>query len=195
MIFQERTYSVLLVSASDKFNNTIMPLLPMTDYWPVTTVNTVGAAQRRMLETAYDIVIINAPLPDDFGMRLAMDTCAASGAGVLLLVKNELYDEVYSKVVSHGVMTLSKPTSLQMVSQTLRVLCATRERLRQVEAKQVTVEEKIDEIRLVNRAKWLLIECLSMTEADAHRYIEKQAMDLRLSKREVAENIIKTYKS
>ena len=59
----------------------------------------------------------------------------------------------------------------------------------------MTVEEKIDEIRLVNRAKWLLIECLSMTEADAHRYIEKQAMDLRLSKREVAENIIKTYKS
>ena len=195
MIFQERTYSVLLVSASDKFNNTIMPLLPMTDYWPVTTVNTVGAAQRRMLETTYDIVIINAPLPDDFGMRLAIDTCAASGAGVLLLVKSELYDEVYAKVVSHGVMTLSKPTSLQMVSQTLRVLCATRERLRQVEAKQVTVEEKIDEIRLVNRAKWLLIECLSMTEADAHRYIEKQAMDLRLSKREVAENIIKTYKS
>lgn len=195
MIFQERTYSVLLVSASDKFNNTIMPLLPMTDYWPVTAVKTVGAAQRRMLETAYDIVIINAPLPDDFGMRLAMDACAASGAGVLLLVKSELYDEVYSKVVSHGVMTLSKPTNLPMVSQTLRVLCATRERLRQVEAKQVTVEEKIDEIRLVNRAKWLLIECLSMTEADAHRYIEKQAMDLRLSKREVAENIIKTYKS
>ena len=195
MIFQERTYSVLLVSASDKFNTTIMPLLPVTDYWPVTAVKTVGAAQRRMLETAYDIVIINAPLPDDFGMRLAMDTCAASGAGVLLLVKSELYDEVYSKVVSHGVMTLSKPTSLQMVSQTLRVLCATRERLRQVEAKQVTVEEKIDEIRLVNRAKWLLIECLSMTEADAHRYIEKQAMDLRLSKREVAEHIIKTYKS
>lgn len=195
MIFQERTYSVLLVSASEKFNNTIMPLLPMTDYWPVTTVNTVGAAQRRMLETTYDIVIINAPLPDDFGMRLAMDTCAASGAGVLLLVKSELYDEVYSKVVNHGVVTLSKPTNLQMVSQTLRVLCATRERLRQVEAKQVTVEEKIDEIRLVNRAKWLLIECLSMTEADAHRYIEKQAMDLRLSKREVAENIIKTYKS
>ena len=56
------------------------------------------------------------------------------------------------------------------------------------------VEEKIKEIRLVNRAKWLLIECLRMTEAEAHRYIEKQAMDLRISKREAAENIIKTYK-
>ena len=58
---------------------------------------------------------------------------------------------------------------------------------------EVTVEEKIEEIRLTNRAKWHLIECLSMTETEAHRYIEKQAMDLRLSKREVAENIIKTY--
>ena len=32
-----------------------------------------------------------------------------------------------------------------------------------------------------------------MTEAEAHRYIEKQAMDLRLSRKEVAENIIHTY--
>ena len=46
----------------------------------------------------------------------------------------------------------------------------------------------------MNRAKWLLIECLNMTEAEAHRYIEKQAMDLRISRREAAENIIKTYK-
>ncbi|MGN1003830.1 MAG: ANTAR domain-containing response regulator [Oscillospiraceae bacterium] len=193
MVFQERTYSVLLVSASEKFNTTIMPLLPATDYWPVNTAKSVGEAQRRLLEESYDIVLINAPLPDDFGMRLAIDTCSNSGAGVLLLVKNEHFSEIDAKVVTYGVMTLSKPTSLQMIAQSLRVLCATRERLRQMEAKQVTVEEKIEEIRLVNRAKWLLIECLSMAEADAHRYIEKQAMDLRITKREVAENIIKTY--
>ena len=52
----------------------------------------------------------------------------------------------------------------------------------------------MNEIRLVNRAKWLLISELKMTESDAHRYIEKQAMDLRISKREVAENVIRTYK-
>ena len=46
----------------------------------------------------------------------------------------------------------------------------------------------------MNRAKWSLIECLKMTEEQAHRYIEKQAMDERLSKRAVAEAIIKTYK-
>ena len=194
MVFQERTYSVLLVSASEKFKTTILPLLPTTDYWPVSWVKSVGEAQRRLLEDAYDIVIINTPLTDDFGMKLAVDICGSSSAGVLLLVKNDLFDEIEAKVVHYGVVTLSKPTSLVMIAQSLRVLCATRERLRQMEEKQVTVEEKIEEIRLVNRAKWLLIECLSMTEADAHRYIEKQAMDLRISKREVAENVIRTYR-
>ena len=194
MVFRERTYSVLIVTSSDSFVSNVMPLLPMTDYWPVTTARSVGEARRRIAETAFDIVLINAPLPDDFGMRLAIDICTNSGAGVLLMVKNDLFNDIYAKVVNYGVITLSKPTNLQMVTQNLRILCATRERMRQMEAKQATVEEKIEEIRLVNHAKWLLIQCLSMTEPEAHRYIEKQSMDERISKREVAENIIKTYK-
>ena len=194
MIFQEKTYSVLLVSASDKINAAILELLPMTDYWPVVTVKSVEEAKRRMLEQSYDIVLINAPLPDDFGMQFAIDVCRRSEAGVLILVKNDLYNDIYAKVVEFGVMTLSKPANVSMLSQTLRILCATRERMRQVAAKQATVEEKMEEIRLVNRAKWQLIQCLSMTEGEAQRYIEKQSMDLRISKRQVAENIIKAYK-
>ena len=49
------------------------------------------------------------------------------------------------------------------------------------------------EIRIVNRAKWLLISELKLEEAQAHRYIEKQAMDRCVSKRVIAEEIIKTY--
>ena len=193
MVFQERTYSVLVVSASEKFNSNIMALLPMTDYWPVSVVRSVSEAKRKLAEQDCDIVLVNAPLPDDFGLRLAIDVCNTSDAGVLMLVKSDLYNDIYSKAVEYGVMTLSKPTSSQMVAQSLRVLCATRERLRKMEERQATVEEKIAEIRVVNKAKWLLIQYLSMTETDAHRYIEKQAMDLRTSKRRVAEDIIQTY--
>ena len=78
MIFRDETYSVLLVSASDKFNATTTTLLPVTDYWPVTTVKSIAEAKRRLLDQPYDIILINAPLPDDFGMRLAID--ADSGA-------------------------------------------------------------------------------------------------------------------
>ena len=47
------------------------------------------------------------------------------------------------------------------------------------------------EIRIVNRAKWLLITEKHLSEPEAHRYIEKQAMDRCLPRREVAEEIIR----
>ena len=68
-----------------------------------------------------------------------------------------------------------------------------RERLRQFEKKSLSIEEKMAEIRLVNKAKWLLISQLSMSEPEAHRYIEKQAMDSRLPKAEIASEIVRTY--
>ena len=168
-------------------------MLPATDYWPVTTVRSVGEARRTLVNAAFDLILVNAPLPDGMGIDFAMEACAESDAGVLLLIKSELYEETYYKVLPAGVITLPKPTNTQMVSQSLRVLCAIRERLRGVRQHQATVEEKIEELRLVNRAKWLLIECLHMTEADAHRYITRQAMEQRTGKREIAESIIRTY--
>ena len=53
----------------------------------------------------------------------------------------------------------------------------------------------MDEWKIVNRAKWLLIGKLGMSEADAHRYIEKLAMDTRQTRREIADGIIKTYEN
>ena len=194
MVFQNNTYSVLLVSASEKLNATILSLLPGTDFYPVTVAGSAGEGRRRLLENAYDIVIVNSPLPDASGVRFAVETCADSESGVLLLVKSEVYEDTYYRTLPDGVVTLSKPTNTQMVSQNLRVLCAIRERLRRVKSKQATVEEKMEEIRIVNRAKWLLIDRLKMTEPDAHAYLIRQAMEQNVSKREAAENILRTYK-
>ena len=72
-------------------------------------------------------------------------------------------------------------------------LSSAREKLRKTEKKTLSIEEKMEEIRIVNRAKWLLSSELKMDEQGAHRYIEKQAMDRCISKRIVAEEIIKTY--
>ncbi len=193
MVFQEKTYCVLVVSSTESFGTSMAPLLPPTDYYPVVYARSSAEAQRLLAENSYDIVILNTPLSDDFGLRLASYVSSNTTAGVLLLVKSDRYTETSAKMLSYGVMTLPKPTSSQMLTQTLGVLCATRERLRQMEEKQLSVEQKMEEIRLVNRAKWLLIETLGMSESDAHRYIEKQAMDLRISKAQVAKNIIHTY--
>lgn len=193
MVFGDCYYSVLVVSAAEKFNETLAALLPSTDYYPVKFVTNIAAAKRAYLEQQYDFVIINAPLPDDFGTRFAIDVTSGNCAVALMLVRAESYEDIHAKVVTRGIFTLSKPTSTQIITHALEWMAAARERLRRLESKATSIEEKMEEIRLVNRAKWLLIENLQMTEADAHRYIEKQSMDRCISRRETALNIIKTY--
>lgn len=194
MEFTERRYSVLLVSSSPKFNESMLALLPESRFYPVAAVSDVSSAQRRLLENKYDIVIINAPLPDDFGTRLALNICDNSGAGVLLLVKAEHYPDINGRISPFGVLVLPKPATSQAVSQSLQLLCGTRERLRRMEQKTASIEEKMEEIRIINRAKLLLMEQLKMPEKEAHRFIEKQAMDRCVTRITIAQSILSTYK-
>ena len=177
MEFTERRYSVLLVSSSPKFNESMLALLPESRFYPVAAVSDVSSARRRLLESTYDIVIINAPLP-----------------AVLLFVKAEHYPDINGRVSPFGVLVLPKPASSQTVSQSLQLLCGTRERLRRMEQKTASIEEKMEEIRIINRAKLLLMEQLKMTEKEAHRFIEKQAMDRCVTRITIAQSILSTYK-
>ena len=193
MSLRERVYSILTVSATDSFTSAFADLLPETRYYPVHTVASVSAAKRVLAEKAFDFVIINAPLPDDAGTRFAIDICTSKQSAVLLLVKNDVHAGIHDKVAEYGVFTLPKPTSKPTMLHALNWMESARERLRQSEKKSLSIEEKMAEIRLVNKAKWILISELSMSEPEAHRYIEKQAMDRCISKRTIAEEIIKTY--
>ena len=193
MSLKERVYSVLIVSAAESFNDALSALLPNSKYSPTHFVSNISAAKRALAERAFDFVIINSPLPDDIGTRFAIDTGCSKETVVLLMVRAELQAEIYDKVAEHGVFVLPKPTSKPTMAIALSWLSSAREKLRKTEKKTLSIEEKMEEIRIVNRAKWILIRELKLDEPEAHRYIEKQAMDRCISKRIVAEEIIKTY--
>ena len=193
MSLKERLYSVLVVSAAEKLNIALSDLLPESHYQPVRIVTSVSAGERAWNERSYEFVMIISPLPDVAGIRFAVDTGRTEGAVVLLLVRGELYDDVRDRVAEHGVFALAKPFSRPVLALALDWMASARERLRKLEKKTLSVEEKMEEIRVFNRAKWLLISGLKMEEPQAHRYIEKQAMDRCVSKKEIAEEIIKTY--
>ncbi len=193
MSLKERVYSILIVSATDSFTSAFADLLSESRYSPINTVTSVSVAKRVLAEKTYDFVIINAPLPDDAGTRFAIDTCTTKQTAVLLLVKNDIHAGIHDKVAEYGVFTLPKPISKVTMTHALNWLESARERLRQFEKKTISIEDKMAEIRLVNKAKWLLISELHMSEPEAHRYVEKQAMDRCVSRRCIAEEIIKTY--
>ena len=194
MSMEQRLYRVLLASASQAMNAALSELPGASRFDRMDVVTDVGAARRAAAETPYDLVIVNAPLPDDPGIRFSIDLSSSGGSAVvLLMIRAEFYSEITDKVSPHGVFTVSKPTSRQTMEAALRWMMSARERLRKTETRTLTLEEKMAEIRIVNRAKWLLIEREGMDEPAAHRYLEKQAMDRCITRRAVAEEIIETY--
>ncbi|MCR5684347.1 MAG: ANTAR domain-containing protein [Lachnospiraceae bacterium] len=190
MIFDTRTYSALVVSASEKFNALLSPLLTESGFSPVIYAPNVSAAKRKFLEKNYDIVIINSPLPDDHGNSFAVDVCHSKNSVCMIIVKNDILEETNSRLIEQGVFVMGKPFATGTLSMALMWLKSARERMRASEEKLPSLEQKMEEIRLVNRAKWILIESEGMSEEEAHRYIEKTAMDTSSSKRSIAEKII-----
>ena len=147
-----QVYSTLVVSASDTFTSSLLPLLADSRCEPVHTANNIGAASRELSSREYDFIIINSPLPDDSGIHFAIDSSSSGTAVVLLLVRSELHDEIYDRVFRHGVLTLPKPIVKSTVLTALSWMASLSERLRKNEAKALSIEDKMKEIRLVNRA-------------------------------------------
>lgn len=189
----EYTASVMVVSTTDKALDFFSKILPKDQFAPILSVHSAGEAQRELINRSVDIVVINAPLKDEMGTELAIELAQNGSCGVMMMVKNDVYEQVTYKVEEYGVLTVSRPCTSQQVFQTMKLLLATKQRLKALEQKTATLEEKMKEIRLVNKAKGLLMANLKFTEQEAHRYIEKAAMDNCEKKAVIAQNIINTY--
>lgn len=193
MDMQERVYSALIISASQSFNSSLKDLLPESKYSPVRTASSISIAKQQISEREFDFIFINSPLPDDSGVRFAVDISMLQSTVTLLFARNDIYGDIYAKLTQYGVFSLEKPVSRAALTQALDWMISMRERLRMFEKKSLSIQEKMEEIRLVNHAKWILISKLKMHEPDAHRYIEKQAMDRCVSKLKIAEEVIQMY--
>ena len=185
-------YRVLVAGGNEKLCDLLSETLPKNEYAFLPPAKTAGEVRRLTMDRSVDLVILNAPLKDEFGIQLAQDL-AENNMGVLLLTGSDVFEQVSYRVEQSGVITLAKPTTKQSLYIALRALTALRSKLLQMEQKTKALQQKVADIHTVNHAKWLLIQHDNMTENEAHRFIEKQAMDMRLSRREVAESIIRTY--
>ena len=191
---RDNAYSVLLVSANEKMTTSLRVYLSREDYGPIVTCESVSAARRLIDQRDFDIIIINTPLKDEVGINLAIEVADRTSSSVMLLISAELFDEVSEKVAGCGVFTLAKPVNATVLGYSLKMMCSTRERLLRMEQKQKSFEEKLEEIKIVNRAKIMLVENLGITEDEAHKFIEKNAMNERRSKVDIARKIITEYR-
>lgn len=183
---------VLIVSGTEKSQQLLAGLFLPDGGQPVTMAASGTAARRLLAETEYELVLVNAPLKDEFGHELAQ-LAAGAGMGAILLVKEELEAQTAAQVEGYGVFVLPRPLNRSAFYQALKLVRAARARIERLMQENRRLQEKLEELRIVDRAKYLLMERLGFTEGQAHRYIEKQAMDRRVTRRSVAQGVLNTY--
>ena len=184
------SHSILIVSGSEQFDSAVKKALPAGSAAAVDVRRSEALARRGVLDRFYDIVVINAPLPDGMGIDLAMDIAENGRVSVCLVTPQEIYDQVLDHVTDYGILVLSKSFPPERLSHALRFLIASRDRMSALEAEIESVKDRIEEQRLISKAKFLLIEKKHMTEDEAHRYIGRQAMNSGMSRKKIAEQLL-----
>lgn len=126
--------------------------------------------------------------PEDFD--LAAELSERSYTGVLILTEGEEQTAALAPACCAVGVLVAPQSALETALPQLLALCT---RLRSLRARTNTLRRQLDDTRLVSRAKLLLMSRFKMSEGEAHRYIEKAAMDAGAKRRDIAERIIRTY--
>ena len=184
---------ILLVCGAEKSINVYTENLKNIGYSSIDTEKNGGAARRRLLNEEYDLVIIDTPLTDEFGNDLGVNISKGGRCGIILVVKSENADMISSKVEEYGIFVIPKPFTRSIFNQGVKFVFTSIKRFERLNKEKDSLLKKVEDIKRIDRAKCLLIQYNSITEEEAHRSVEKKAMDERLSRREVADKIIKYY--
>jgi response regulator NasT len=187
--------SALIVSDTEKETAFFTELLCAASINHIDSTRSVDSAQKLMLLEDFDLVIINAPLRDEGGENFSRCIASKSISQVILLVKNERFNSVLPACEDDGVFVISKPVDQTVFLYALSLAKSAWNRIKRIKNENVQLKQKIDDIRIIDRAKCMLISIMKMNEQEAHKYIEKQAMDIRSTRRIVAEGILKLYEN
>ena len=109
----------LIVSAGASSNEYISARLAELGYTRPTIIPSGAEARRRILESDFELIVVNAPLPDEFGHELCSSAVEKTDAGVVLLAKAAAAEQLLTPMSEQGVLLLSKPFSNTLFLQAI----------------------------------------------------------------------------
>jgi len=141
-------------------------------------------------EAAVDVALIDIEMPGMDGITAAEIIGEERIAPILMLTAFS-QSELVERARDAGVMGyLVKPFGASEVVPAIEVAIGRFAELRAIEEELANLEDRFESRKIIDQAKGMLQEGLGLTEPEAFRWIQKTAMDLRKSMREVAEGVI-----
>ncbi|MFC7503271.1 ANTAR domain-containing response regulator [Nocardioides sp. CPCC 206347] len=137
-----------------------------------------------------DLVILDVKMPVLDGIAAAEAIAGKRIAPVVMLTAFSQRDLVERAREAGAMSYLVKPFSQTDLVPAIEMAVSRFAEITQLESEVTDLKERLETRKAVDRAKGILQEQLSLSEGDAFRWIQKTAMDLRMSMREVADGIV-----
>ena len=173
----------------------LVELLTHEGYEVVASASDGEEAVSLARELKPDLVVMDVKMPNMDGITAAQIIGKERIAPVVMLTAFS-QRELVERARDAGAMAyVVKPFDASDVVPAIEIAIGRYAELRAVEAEVADLEERFASRKAVDQAKGLLQESLGLSEPDAFRWIQKTAMDLRKSMREVAEGVIEHAKA
>jgi response regulator NasT len=185
--------SALIVCGKQEFGDGIAALLLGDGFRIVEIALSASDARRKLAYLEPDLVIASLPLTDDPGLRFILDLPDMGAPAVVALIRPETLKGMQIGIEQAGALILPKPVSRTVLKQTVRYALGARRSIEGLRKEREGLRKQIDERRVIEKAKWLMIRHLGITEPEAHRALQKRAMDERRQQLAVAQDVIKHY--
>jgi two-component system, response regulator PdtaR len=137
-----------------------------------------------------DLVILDVKMPVLDGIAAAEQIASQRIAPVVILTAFSQRDLVERARDAGAMAYLVKPFTQQDLVPAIEMAVSRFAELGQLEEEVKDLTERLETRKAVERAKSLLMMQLSLSEPEAFRWIQKTAMDLRLSMRQVADGVV-----
>ena len=165
-------------------------MLAEEGYDVVAAVEDGEQAVVRTEELRPDLVILDVKMPRLDGIAAAQRIASQRIAPVVMLTAFSQRDLVESARDAGAMAYLVKPFGKSDLLPAIEMAVSRFAELQQLEAEVADLTERLETRKVVDRAKGVLQEKLGLSEPDAFRWIQKTAMDLRRSMREVADGVV-----
>jgi len=139
-----------------------------------------------------DLLIAVMPLSDGTGVEGIIDVAQRHPQLMsILLVRQEAYEQVTYQCRNQQIFVIAMPFKRQVLAEAASFMLRIRTVIDDKDKELARMRKNLSEIRTITSAKIRLMQTRQMTEEEAHYYLEKEAMDRSLSKKEVAEEILR----
>jgi response regulator NasT len=149
-----------------------------------------GEAIRRVRAGATDMLLINLEMPDMTGLDVATIIGDENLCSVILFVSPDKRALCNDVVEDYDITLFNKPVNVSALLGTIEVVLQSRRRMGRMERELSSLKQSLENRKLVERAKGILMKRKSISEAEAYRRIQKMSMDSRVSMKDIAVKII-----